>query len=229
MKKILFSFALCAMSLSMLAQDANEATSDTTEGFRFTTIDSIAITPVKDQNRSGTCWSYSTIGFLESELIRMGKGVHDLSEMFAPLAKNKHLNFIYDNELEDGTFIKSDALKIKQILSNILSNAIKYTNDGNVNFKVSKDNNTTLIFNISDEGIGIPQDKLDEIFKPFSRINNNESLIEGSGFGLFVEKGLIELLNGKINVNSEVGKGSSFTIKIPVEFIERKERLRYAS
>ena len=82
MKKILFSFALCAMSLSMLAQDANEATSDTTEGFRFTTIDSIAITPVKDQNRSGTCWSYSTIGFLESELLRMGKGVHDLSEMF---------------------------------------------------------------------------------------------------------------------------------------------------
>ena len=82
MKKILFSFALCAMSLSMLAQDANEATSDTTEGFRFTTIDSVAITPVKDQNRSGTCWSYSTIGFLESELLRMGKGVHDLSEMF---------------------------------------------------------------------------------------------------------------------------------------------------
>ena len=82
MKKILFSFALCAMSLSMLAQDANEATSDTTEGFRFTTIDSIAITPVKDQNRSGTCWSYSTIGFLESELLRMGKGEYDLSEMF---------------------------------------------------------------------------------------------------------------------------------------------------
>ena len=66
----------------MLAQDANEATSDTTEGFRFTTIDSIAITPVKDQNRSGTCWSYSTIGFLESELLRMGKGEYDLSEMF---------------------------------------------------------------------------------------------------------------------------------------------------
>ena len=146
----------------------------------------------------------------------------DLSEMFAPLAKNKHLNFIYDNELEDGTFIKSDALKIKQILSNILSNAIKYTNDGNVNFKVSKDNNT-LIFNISDEGIGIPQDKLDEIFKPFSRIDNNESLIEGSGFGLFVVKGLIDLLNGEINVSSELGKGSEFIIKLPAEFIDKQE------
>ena len=77
MKKILFSLVLGAMSVSMMAQNANEAKGDTIEGFRFTTVDSIAITPVKDQNRSGTCWSYSTIGFLESELLRMGKGVHD--------------------------------------------------------------------------------------------------------------------------------------------------------
>ena len=83
MKKILFSFAVCAMSMSLAAQvDNTETTSDSTEGFRFTTIDSIAITPVKDQNRSSTCWSYSTIGFLESELLRMGKGEYDLSEMF---------------------------------------------------------------------------------------------------------------------------------------------------
>lgn len=82
MKKILFSLVLGAMSVGMMAQNANEAKGDTIEGFRFTTVDSIAITPVKDQNRSGTCWSYSTIGFLESELLRMGKGVHDLSEMF---------------------------------------------------------------------------------------------------------------------------------------------------
>ena len=83
MNKILFSFMLGALSLSAFAQtDAPEATADTTEGFRFTTVDSIAITPVKDQNRSSTCWSFSTIGFLESELLRMGKGEYDLSEMF---------------------------------------------------------------------------------------------------------------------------------------------------
>ena len=83
MKKILFSFAVCVMSMSLAAQvDNTETPSDSTEGFRFTTIDSIAITPVKDQNRSSTCWSYSTIGFLESELLRMGKGEYDLSEMF---------------------------------------------------------------------------------------------------------------------------------------------------
>ena len=82
MKKMFFTVLLGAFTLSSIAQDAAPAASDSIEGFRFTTVDSIAITPVKDQNRSGTCWSYSTIGFLESELLRMGKGVYDLSEMF---------------------------------------------------------------------------------------------------------------------------------------------------
>jgi C1A family cysteine protease len=76
MKKILLSAIMGALALSSMAQ------TDSIEGFQFTTVDSIAITPVKNQNRSGTCWSYSTIGFLESELIRMGKGEWDLSEMF---------------------------------------------------------------------------------------------------------------------------------------------------
>ena len=82
MKKVFLSFLLCAFTLTTLAQNETQTASDSTEGFRFTTIDSIGITPVKDQNRSGTCWSYSAIGFLESELIRMGKGIYDLSEMF---------------------------------------------------------------------------------------------------------------------------------------------------
>lgn len=83
MKKFFFSFVLSAVSLSMMGQtDTAKVASDTIEGFRFTTVDSIAITPVKDQNRSGTCWSFSAIGFLESELLRVGKGVYDLSEMF---------------------------------------------------------------------------------------------------------------------------------------------------
>ena len=81
MNKILLSAIMGAFALCSMAQEAPVA-NDSTEGFHFTTVDSIAITPVKNQNRSGTCWSYSTIGFLESELLRMGKGEWDLSEMF---------------------------------------------------------------------------------------------------------------------------------------------------
>lgn len=152
----------------------------------------------------------------------INKLCNELKEMFSSLAINKQLNFIYNIDFKENIYIKSDALKIKQILSNILSNAIKYTNKGTVEFNVSIDDKN-VIFNISDEGIGIPKDKLEEIFKPFSRIDNNESLIEGSGFGLFVVKGLIDLLEGDINVKSDEGKGSSFSIKIPVIFVEEIE------
>ena len=81
MKTILFAFIFLTTSISIWAQDVT-INNDTIEGFQFTTVDSVAITPVKDQNRSSTCWSFSTLGFIESELLRMGKGMHDLSEMF---------------------------------------------------------------------------------------------------------------------------------------------------
>ncbi len=80
-KSSILSLALLTLSVGLCAQDLeNETKQDS--GFVFTTMDSVAITPIKDQHRSGTCWAFSTIGFLESELLRMGKGVYDLSEMF---------------------------------------------------------------------------------------------------------------------------------------------------
>ncbi len=149
----------------------------------------------------------------------------DLCDMFTPLAQEKQLSFIYENRINDDTFINSDALKIKQIISNLLSNAIKYSIEGNIFFNISNNENQ-IIFNITDEGIGIPHEKLDEIFKPFSRIDNKESLIEGNGFGLFVVKGLVDLLNGEIEVKSELNKGSCFTVKIPVEFTVKKNEFK---
>ncbi len=77
MKKILLTAAICLVSLGIFAQEKAEET-----GFIFTTVKENPITPVKNQNRSSTCWSFSGIGFLESELLRMGKGEFDLSEMF---------------------------------------------------------------------------------------------------------------------------------------------------
>ena len=83
MKKVLFIAILSAVSCGLFAQtDSTEVKKDSIEGFKFTTVDSVAITSVKDQHRSGTCWAFSTIGFIESELLRMGKGEYDLSEMF---------------------------------------------------------------------------------------------------------------------------------------------------
>lgn len=155
----------------------------------------------------------------------IGKLCDDLKDMFAPMAKNKQLTFIYNKKIDNNIYIKSDALKIKQILSNVLSNATKYTVKGNIRFSVyRKDNN--IIFSIIDQGIGIPKDKIEEIFKPFNRIGNNKSIVEGNGFGLFVVKGLIDLLKGEIQVSSEPNKGTHFQIILPAEFVSTKEEAK---
>lgn len=148
----------------------------------------------------------------------------ELNSMFQPLSSNKHLEFVYNNDLDVDTCVKSDALKIKQILSNLLSNAIKYTMKGKVTFTVNRGDGE-LVFTIIDEGIGIPEEKLKEIYKPFNRIDNKESLIEGNGFGLFVVKGLVDLLQGEIDVASELNVGSCFTVKIPVDFVNPIEEI----
>jgi len=142
-----------------------------------------------------------------------------LASMFQPIAENKQLKFFYHKNIADDLYVNSDALKIKQVVSNIISNAVKYTIEGEVHFGVYLVNNK-LIFNIIDQGIGIPNEKIEEMFKPFSKAENNTGLAEGNGFGLFVVKGLLEILGGNIKVMSELEKGSHFEITIPVKQVE---------
>lgn len=142
-----------------------------------------------------------------------------LAEMFQPIAENKQLKFYYHKGIPDGLCVNSDALKIRQIAINIISNALKYTIEGSVHFGAYFIDNK-LIFSVIDQGIGIPNDKINEMFKPFSKADNNKGLAEGNGFGLYVVKGLIELLGGDIRVMSEVNRGSHFEISIPVSVAE---------
>ena len=121
-------------------------------------------------------------------------------------------------EEEECTFL-SDRLKIKQILSNIISNGIKYTLEGSVTFKARMGRNL-IVFDIIDTGVGIPQDKLEEVFKPFVRIETYNQFAEGSGYGMSVVKGLVDLLGGEIQIESEVDKGSHFEVRIPVGSVE---------
>jgi len=144
-----------------------------------------------------------------------------LAEMFKPIAENKQLRFFYHRTIPDDISVNSDALKIKQVVSNIISNALKYTIEGDVHFGAYLEDNR-LIFSVIDQGIGIPQDKIDDMFKPFSKAENNKGVAEGNGFGLYVVKGLLELLDGDIRVMSEIEKGSHFEISIPVKVTTSK-------
>lgn len=147
---------------------------------------------------------------------------------FQNYAQKRNLNFSYLSEFPQLlTYFDSD--KLDKILFNLLSNAFKYTNDdGSISVILNKKGaheiphasstaDSYLEIKITDTGFGIPKDSLDKLFKPFQQVNTNKPIGSGAtGIGLSLTKDLIELHKGIIQVDSEVGKGSTFTIYLPV-------------
>jgi signal transduction histidine kinase/ActR/RegA family two-component response regulator len=127
-----------------------------------------------------------------------------------------------------------DELRIKQILNNILSNAIKYTKTGTVRFEAVLENPNVLVCTVSDTGVGIRKEDMGRLFAEYSQLDTKANRkIEGTGLGLAITRMLLELMDGSVNVESEYGKGSTFTVRIPQEIIdtapigkERTEKLR---
>ena len=156
---------------------------------------------------------------INNEAFNLRQLCDETAEMFEPIARHKNLQFIYEPSFEEDCNVRSDRLKIKQILSNLISNGVKYTLEGSVTFKARMGRNL-IVFDIIDTGVGIPQDKLEEVFKPFVRIETYNQFAEGSGYGMSVVKGLVDLLGGEIQIESKVDKGSHFEVRIPVGSVE---------
>ena len=122
------------------------------------------------------------------------------------------------------SYINTDFGRLKQILINLISNAIKFTKVGSVEICCKLIDSQTLLFYVKDTGIGIPKDKLDVIFERFIQADNSTTrLYGGTGLGLSICKSLIELFNGEIWVESEVNKGSTFYFTIPYESAKKNE------
>jgi signal transduction histidine kinase/ActR/RegA family two-component response regulator len=114
-----------------------------------------------------------------------------------------------------------DEIRIKQVLGNLLSNAFKYTNDGNVEIKAVM-NDDRLRFKVTDTGTGIHKEDLEKLFSEYAQVNQQSTKgIEGTGLGLAICNGLVELMNGELSAESEYGKGSAFTIEIQQEVIDK--------
>ncbi len=160
---------------------------------------------------------------VSNEAFNLRQLCDETAEMFEPIARHKNLQFIYEPSIEEDCTILSDRLKIKQILSNLISNGVKYTLEGSVTFKARMGRNL-IVFDITDTGVGIPPDKLEEVFKPFVRIETYNQFAEGSGYGMSVVKGLVDLLGGQIQIESEVDKGSHFEVRIPVGGVESQPK-----
>lgn len=142
--------------------------------------------------------------------------VNNIFKKFDIQAKSKNINFILDVD-ESLDFIYSDEEKIKQIINNLLSNALKFTHEGSIKFLVEKDENNLKIV-IEDQGIGIAKENLEIIFDRFKQIDGSRTRkYSGTGLGLSICKELCILLNIVINVKSIVNKGTTFELIIPKE------------
>lgn len=144
----------------------------------------------------------------------------DVENMIAPLASHKNLEFKIDASKDLHNKVYGDCVRIKQILVNILNNAVKYTDTGSILFTVSEEGdgeNTVFAFAVKDTGHGIKEENIAGLFSAYERIDGKKNAgIEGTGLGLSITKRFIEIMGGHIEVESEYGVGSTFTAYVPM-------------
>ena len=144
----------------------------------------------------------------------------DVISIIKMRAEKKMLIFAVNIDTNIPNELFGDELRIKQILINLLNNAVKFTNEGQITLSVSsrieKDGLCQLNFSVEDTGIGIKQDDVDRIFVMFQQMDTKKNRnVEGTGLGLSISKQLVEMMDGYIDVQSEYGIGSKFTVSIP--------------
>lgn len=138
---------------------------------------------------------------------------------FRAEAKNLKLEFIIDEELP--SVMKGDDVRLKEILSNLISNAIKYTHHGSVTLEVRKIGEEDIYFCVRDTGIGIKEEDIGRLFDAFDRIEENRNRsIQGTGLGLNITSSLLKLMNSEIRVKSYYGMGSEFSFVLKQEIID---------
>jgi signal transduction histidine kinase/DNA-binding response OmpR family regulator len=160
---------------------------------------------------------------LNEESIALLQTLKNIAEMMRIRAENKGLQFILEHELEPVHLVKLDAGKLRQILINLIGNAIKFTKEGGVSLRVQSQKSNTvpnsncrLLFEIEDTGVGIAETNLNTIFDAFVQVGSTRLASEGTGLGLPITHHYIQLMGGDIEVTSRVGEGSIFKFHIPV-------------
>ena len=158
--------------------------------------------------------------------------IQQLVSLMGMDAKEKSLTLTIDIESNVTNNLKGDALRLGQILINIVNNAIKFTEQGDILITVKQiaalDDYVTLRFSVKDSGIGMTEEQLEKLFQSFSQADTSTTRkYGGTGLGLCISKKLIEMMGGKIEVESVIGKGCCFSFTVNLQRIESKEILKY--
>jgi len=150
----------------------------------------------------------------EIESTHLDEVLESVEELIAPLAAAKRIQYSLLLDCKNGR-VCADSEKLRQILINLLSNAIRYTEpDGQVIVSCAADDQHVLI-NVRDTGVGIPADKLEAIFEPFVQVSRAYAgQRQGTGLGLSISRDLAQGMGGELTVRSEIGKGSVFTVRL---------------
>ncbi len=164
---------------------------------------------------------------LREEKCDLRQLMNRLTDLTAPAREKKHISMISDTDLPDED-VFTDVTRFSRIISNILSNAVKFTNDGG-EIRIYTRKTDKLFagkyiyeFRISDNGIGISKEFLPSVFEPFEREETaTKTGYPGAGLGLSIAKSLLGIMDGTVSVTSEKGKGSEFTVNIPMRSAER--------
>ena len=156
---------------------------------------------------------------LESQPFEIRKCIEDSFDFVASKAAQKNLELVYTIQDSVPVAIIGDVTRLRQVLTNLIGNAVKFTNEGEVFVSVSaqkiQDDIYDVTFVVKDTGIGIPPEKMDKLFKPFSQLDAYSTRsYGGTGLGLVISKKLVEMMNGRMWIESEVGKGSLFYFSI---------------
>ena len=152
--------------------------------------------------------------------------VRDVIQMMRPRVETKGLEFKVDIDRSIPEDVLGDDIRLKQIIGNLITNAVKYTNTGYVQLSMKKeelDGDIHLQVSVKDTGIGIKSEDMEKVFHSFERVDLEKNRnIEGTGLGLAITQGFIDLIGGGIFVDSEYGKGSNFYFIIPLQHYGNK-------
>ena len=158
---------------------------------------------------------------LSLEPVVLDDVVEECFSLMSPLAVKQNISISHCDF--KGAVVRADRIRLKQSLLNLISNAIKYNKEnGSVTIDIKHIENNKIRVLVTDTGLGIAEKDLKGLFQPFTRVGDSVSTIEGTGIGLTITKRIIELMGGDIDVTSEIGVGSSFSIELPLEVVSEE-------
>lgn len=175
---------------------------------------------------------YSTIETgsitLQKEEFLLSQIIHEVEELFINQARQKELELQFSIDSTIPKILHGDASRIRQVLINLIGNALKFTNQGTITIKVSllsqTERHVNLKFSVLDSGIGIPANKLSILFIPFSQVDASYTRqYGGTGLGLTISKKFIEMMGGELTVQSEEGQGSEFSFTLNLDKTDKED------